>query len=80
MANIPRLRAVLMHDSTWSAWIKWYIGQISQTPEVPYCYYKLVTNVIRAVNFFVIPVVYGLIYNCCQPVSFQSSNHSVSNR
>jgi hypothetical protein len=35
----------------------WYIDHIPQTPEVPYCYYKLVTNVIRAVKiqYFVIP-------------------------
>ena len=29
---------------------RWYIGHIPQTPEVPYCYYKLVTNVIRIVK------------------------------
>ena len=69
MANIPRLRAVLMHDTMQSTWIQplimvLYIGHISQAPEVSYCYYKLPTNVIRTVNsiFFVIPVVYGLIY------------------
>ena len=72
MANIPRLRAVLWHDA---------IGHIPQTPEVPYCYYKLVTNVIRAVkiNVFFIPVVYGLIYHGCQPINFQSLNHTVYN-
>ena len=53
MANIPRLRAVLTHDATRSArtqTLAVYIGHISQTPKVPYCYYKLVTNVIRAVK------------------------------
>ena len=35
MTNIPRLRAVFRHYAA---------------PEVPYCYYKLVTNVIRAVK------------------------------
>ena len=32
----------------------WYISNISQTPEVPYCYYKLVTNVIRALKINVL--------------------------
>ena len=32
----------------------WYIGHISQTPEIPYCYYKLVTNVIRAIKIHVL--------------------------
>ena len=54
MANIPRLRALLMHDTTSSAWTQTlavvYFGEIPQTPEVPYCYYKLATNVIRAVK------------------------------
>ena len=35
MVNIPQLRAVLI---------------TTQTPEVPYYYYELVTNVIRAVK------------------------------
>jgi hypothetical protein len=38
MGNIPRPRAVLGRNA------------IPQPPEVPYCYYKLVTNVIRAVK------------------------------
>jgi hypothetical protein len=47
---------------------------------VPHCYYKLVTNVIRAVKInVVIPVVYGLIYHYCQPISIQGSNHPVYN-
>ena len=59
MANIPRLRAVLKHDATRGAWIQplavvQYIGHIPQTPEVLYCYYKLVTNVMRAVNINVL--------------------------
>ena len=61
MANVPRLRAVITHNGTWSsrtqplAVVYWpYITN----PEVPYCYYKLVTNVIRAVKIpiFVIPI------------------------
>jgi hypothetical protein len=43
IANIPLLRAVLKLEL-------WYVGHIIQTPEVNYCYYKLVTNVIRAVT------------------------------
>jgi hypothetical protein len=55
MANIPRLRAVLRH------YAMRYIGHISQTPEAPYCYYNVVTNVSRAVQIrFVIPVVFGI--------------------
>ena len=50
MSYIPQLRTVLKHDTARSAWIQSYIGHIPQTPEVPYCYYKLVTNVIRAVK------------------------------
>ena len=43
---------------------------------MPYCYYKLVTNVIRAVKIhFVIPVVCRLIYHGFQPISIQGSNH-----
>ena len=51
MANIPRQRDVLKHDAMRSAWIQplavvhW---QLYHKPKVPYCYYKLVTNVIRA--------------------------------
>jgi hypothetical protein len=48
MANIQQLKGVLMHDATQ------YIGHISQTPEVPDCYYKLITNVIRAVKINVL--------------------------
>ena len=52
MANIPRLRAVLTHEAMQSAW---YIGHIPQTPEVPYCYYKRVTNVIRIRKMLRVP-------------------------
>jgi hypothetical protein len=38
-ANIPRLRAVLRHD---------------HKPQVPYCYYKLVTNVIGTIKIHVL--------------------------
>ena len=59
MANIPQLKAVLMHNATRSARtqhlaVVQYIGHISQTPEVPDCYYKLITNVIRAVKINVL--------------------------
>ena len=64
MGNTPWLRAVLRHNATRSAWIQplpvvyWpYRVRVRvnpQTPEVPYCYYKLVTNVIRAVNIHVL--------------------------
>jgi hypothetical protein len=53
---------------------------IYHEPEVSYCYFKLVTNVIRAVKknaCFVIPVVYGVIYYGCQPISIQDWNHTV---
>ena len=59
MANIlyyrPRSKAVSGYNPQ-----PWYIGHIPH-PLVPYCYYKLVTNVIRTVKstFFVIPV------KCC---------------
>jgi hypothetical protein len=48
MANIPRRKAVLMHDAVpgYTPW-QWYIGHKPQIPEVPYCYYKLFTNVIK---------------------------------
>jgi hypothetical protein len=47
MANIPRLRAVFKRDAMWCLVVYWpYITN----PEVPYCYYKLVTNVVRAVK------------------------------
>ena len=58
MPNMTRLRAVLRHDVTRSAWtqpldvVYWPI--FHKTPEVPYCYYKLVTNVIRAVKISVL--------------------------
>jgi hypothetical protein len=48
-------------------------------PEVPYCYYKLVINVIIAVKIIVILMVYGLIYHGCKPISIQGSNHPVYN-
>ena len=54
MANIPRLRAVLMHDATSECLDTAVVYWLSQTPEVPYCYYKLVTNVIRAVKITVL--------------------------
>ena len=80
MAYIPLLRTV-GHDATRSARtqpVALYIGHISQTPEVPYCYYKLVTNVIRAVKInVVIPMVYGLIYHGFQLIRIQGSNHPV---
>jgi hypothetical protein len=77
MANRQRLRAVLMHnaeclDTALSLGILAY----TTNPEVPYCNYKLVTNVIRALKTnVIIPVVYGLIYHSCQPICIQDSNH-----
>ena len=52
IVNIPWLWAVLMHDATRSAWIQPLSIVIwpYNIPEVPYCYYKLVTNVIRTVK------------------------------
>jgi hypothetical protein len=57
MDNIPLLRAVLKHDASQSAWtqpvavVYWpYITN----PDVHYCYYKLVTNVIRTVKIHVL--------------------------
>ena len=77
MANIPRLRAVLLHDATLDTALS---RGIYHKPDVPYCYYKLATNVIRAVKINVVmPVVYSLIYHCCQPISTQGSNHPVYN-
>ena len=32
----------------------WYIGHISQTPEVPYCDHKLITNIIAALKINVL--------------------------
>ena len=46
------------------------------TPKVPYCYYKLVTNVIRAVKINVLSYPW---YTVCQPISVQGSNHPVYN-
>ena len=59
MANIPRLKAVLTNNAMRSAWIQQivvvlYIGHIPQTPKVPYCYYELVTIVIRALKINVL--------------------------
>ena len=51
MANIPQLRAVLIHDATWSAWTQHlavvYWPYITN-PDEHYFHYKLVTNLIRA--------------------------------
>jgi hypothetical protein len=57
MANIPQLRSVLMHDATRSAWIQalaMVYWPYTTNPGVPYSYYKLVTNVIRAVKINVL--------------------------
>ena len=57
MANIPRLGAVLNHDATQSAWIQaltvvyW---PYTTHPKVPYCDYKLVINISRAVKIYVL--------------------------
>ena len=59
MANIPRLMAVLKHDETRSAWIQplavvLNIGHILTKTEQPYCYYKLVRDIIRTVKIHVL--------------------------
>jgi hypothetical protein len=54
MANIAWLRAVLKTRCNAECCRSGYIGNIPQTPEVPYCYYKRVTNVIRAVKINVL--------------------------
>ena len=56
MANIPWLRAVLMHYTMQSAWtqpLAVLYWPYTTNPKVPYCDYKLVTNVIRAVKIHV---------------------------
>lgn len=48
MDNIPRPRAILNHDATQPiAMVYW---PYTLTPQVPYCYYKLVTNIITTVT------------------------------
>ena len=74
MANIPWLRAVLMHDATCL-----YITHIPQTPEVPYCYCKRVTNAIRAVKTHVLPcpwytVLNHSVYNNVQTTVSEATN------
>ena len=58
MANIPRLRAVLMYDATWSAWIKplavVYWPYIPNPRGALLLNYKLVTNLIRSVKINVL--------------------------
>ena len=57
MANIPQLRAVLMHNTTRSAKTRplavvyW---QHITNPEVPYFYFELVTNIIRVIQIKVL--------------------------
>ena len=46
MANIERLMAVLRHE----ALIHGILAIYHYPPAVPYCYYKLLTNVTRAVQ------------------------------
>ena len=69
MASIPQLRAVLRHECPDTAVNRGIVIIHHKTLGAPYCSYKLVTDVIRAVkiNCFVIPVVYGLMYHGCQP-------------
>ena len=57
MTNIPRLRAVLTQDNAEcldTALISGILAIYHKPPEVTYCYYKLVTNVIRAVKIHVL--------------------------
>jgi hypothetical protein len=57
----------------------WYIGHISQPPEVPYCYYKLVTNIIRSVKIHVLSYPWYTVWYTTA-VSIQGSNHPVHNQ
>jgi hypothetical protein len=73
-----------MYDTTWSAWIQplavvQYIGHIPPTSMAPYCYYKLVTNMIRAVKKNMFCHTIYTIYHGCQPIDIQGSNHPVYN-
>ena len=85
MANIPRLRDVLMQDATRSTWIQ----------PLAMVYWPYTTNpqgglLLLLTGFqrnqrsknkcFVIPMVHGLIYYDCQPISIQGSNHPIYNR
>jgi hypothetical protein len=59
MAKIPWLRDVLIHDTMWNAWIQplavvYRQYPVPKPPEVPYCYYKLVTMAIRAAKINVL--------------------------
>ena len=83
MVNIPQLRAVsrpsVLRRAKEQPLATVYWPYITN-PEVSYCYFKLVTNIITAVKknaCFVIPVVYGVIYYGCQPISIQDWNHTV---
>lgn len=70
--------AVLTHDTTRSAWIQLLAvvyWPYNTTPRgMPYCFNKLVTNVIRTYTTVKLPVVYGLIYHGFLPISIQGSN------
>ena len=58
MANIPRLRTVLKHDTMRSAWTQplaiIYWPYTTNHNKVPYHYYKLVTKVISRVKISVL--------------------------
>ena len=57
MANIPWLRAALMHDTKQCLDTALSCGILAiyhKPPDVTYCYYKLVANVIRAIKIHVL--------------------------
>ena len=82
IASIPRLRAFLTRNAEClDTALSRGILAILQSTEEPYCYYKLATNVNRAVklNIFLIPVVYVMMCRSLQPFRIQGSNHPVYN-
>jgi hypothetical protein len=61
MANIPRLRAVLTHKECLDTALTCGILAIYHKPEVPYCYFKLVTNIIRTVKIHVLSYLWYMV-------------------
>jgi phenolic acid decarboxylase len=60
---------------------EYFPNAIPQTPKVSYCYYQLVTNVIRAVKINVSSYPwYTMIYHDIQPISIQGLNNPVYNK
>jgi hypothetical protein len=76
MANIPRLRAVLKHDATQSVWIQplavvYWLYTTNPQGALRLLKASHQSNLSSKNTYFVIPVVYGLIYHGCQPISIQ---------